>query len=87
MVEVEHWEDTPIEVCGTVRGRGISTYDVLVPFGCLMTEKGKRSYNFKLDVPAKFPAGMWVSYKFTMQPVGNPWEPIGELWGDALIER
>ncbi|MES3005239.1 MAG: hypothetical protein V4690_04020 [Patescibacteria group bacterium] len=87
VIEVEHWEDKPIEVCGVVRGRGVNTYDANVPFGCQIFEKGKHGKAFQLDVPEKFAAGMWVSYKFTMQPVGNPWEIMGELWGNALIER
>jgi len=86
-VEAEQWEGQSIEVCGAVRSRGINTYDANVPLGCQVARQGKHRYEFSLMVPDEFPAGLWVSYKFTIQPAGNGWKVIGEMWGNALIER
>jgi len=78
----------PLEVCGTVRGRGVNTYDVFVPFGCQPWKKGKKqSYEFQMEIPKEFPAGFWVSYKFTLGESGNPWQFSGEVWGYTLIRR
>jgi hypothetical protein len=76
------------EICATARGRGINTYDVIVPFGCQMVKKGRQqAYSFQLPIPKDFPEGFWVNYKFTVGEVGNPWEFSGEVWGYTLIRR
>lgn len=87
VVEVEHWEEGSIEICGTVRGRVVTSDDGNVSFGCQVATKGRHLYEFEFTVPQEFPEGFWVSYKFTLGPVGDGWRPIGELWDSRRIER